>query len=56
MSNKVLEEWIKKCSDFLEVKGQIQCHEFLFLVANCISRTKFVIKLIQKFKENICIV
>lgn len=50
MSNKVLEEWIKKCSDFLEVKGQIQCHEFIFLVANCISRTKFVINLVKKLK------
>ncbi len=42
ISDKILEEWIKKCEGFLEHKGFIQAHEFLFLVVNTINRMAFV--------------
>ena len=44
ISTRVLEEWMKKCSEFLEQKGVIKCHEFLYLMCNTVNRQSFVRK------------
>lgn len=45
ISQKVLEEWIKRCNDFLDIKGVIQTFEFLFLIANTVDRRNFYNKI-----------
>lgn len=45
ISNKVLEEWIKRCQDFFEIKGVLQAFEFLFLITNTLDRRNFYDKI-----------
>lgn len=42
ISKDILKAWMKKCQDYLEVKGMIQVYEFLYLVTNTIPRQSYV--------------
>lgn len=43
---------MKKCQDYLEVKGMIQVYEFLYLVTNTIPRQSYLEK-IPKYQIDI---
>ncbi|CAD8169159.1 unnamed protein product [Paramecium pentaurelia] len=45
ISSSVLEEWIKRCTDFLQIKGFIQEFEFLYLMANTVDRWAYYEKI-----------
>ncbi|EGR31561.1 hypothetical protein IMG5_106940, partial [Ichthyophthirius multifiliis] len=45
ISQDILKEWIKKCSEIVEYKGIIQIHEFLYLVCNTVQRHQFIDKI-----------
>ncbi|CAD8177228.1 unnamed protein product [Paramecium octaurelia] len=45
ISTSVLEEWIKRCADFLQIKGFIQEFEFLYLMANTVDRWAYYEKI-----------
>lgn len=41
ISNRVLELWLKKFGQHLEVKGHLQAHEFLYLLVNGQKRSEY---------------